>query len=243
MSTREIIVNKLNKEKNKFLAGWVGVHIVGWYLGPLIGFCGGTLFFARISSIAPQSAIFDAISTFFIWTTHGAWIGIAQFFILKKWKIQPFLWIIATSLSWGISATIIVWYHDNVFVEQFGYSITYKYWFYGIGIFLIGLSVGFAQVTVMGNAFSKRGLWVLANASGLVLCVLASFGILYLLIPLLPSEAGIGARDFDFLIDIIFLFTLPLPGIIPALATGLYLINFCFDSAIRNDDAFSVESY
>ena len=150
-----------------------------------------------------------------------------QLVIMKRWKIQPVLWVmIATSLGWGIPATLISWYYENVFVKQFGYSSPYEFWLYGFAIVLVSASVGLAQTLVMKNNFAKRWLWILANVLGLVLCVLVVGGTMLAVAALLPSEFSIGAREFGFLMWVFLLLTLPFAGIIPSLSTGIYLLKY-----------------
>jgi len=222
-------MDELNRNKKKFLLGWLGVNLLGWIIGVFSGLYVGEFYLAPIIYLTFTSEITRALSPLFVWLPHGAWIGIMQWGMLKKWKIQPVLWVIATSLGWGIPATAISLYHENFFVKQFGYSSPYEIWFYGLGILLVGASVGLAQVLVMGNAIAKRALWILANALGLLACILLLVTVIFLAMYLFPPESSLGGRTFGFLMWVILFLTLPFVGMIPSLATGLYLLKYGYD--------------
>lgn len=215
-----------NNSKVKFLAGWIGVNLLGWILGVASGFCLGQFYLVPIVSLSFQSPIVSALSSLFIWFPLGAWIGAMQLAILKKWKIQSFLWVIYNALGWSIPATMLSWYYEKVFVKQFGYSSVYGYWFYGFGILLVGTSIGFAQTLLMRNIIRKRFLWVLANALGLLLCVVLFLAVLVSVIYLLPPESEMGGYFFGFVTWTVTLLTLPFVGSIPALGTGLILLKY-----------------
>jgi hypothetical protein len=214
-------VGASKKSKIRFLAHWIGVNLVGWVAGVFSGLCLGEFYLAPIFSLSFDSPIADAIAPLFVWLPHGVWVGIMQLEIMKRWKIQPIIWVIVTSLGWGIPATLIALYHENVFVKQFGYGLSYEYGLYSfLGIVVVGASVGLAQILVMGNSFAKRGLWVLANVLGLVICAM------FLVMSLLPPESSFDAYNYGFLTWVVLLLSLSLAGIIPSLATGLYLLKY-----------------
>lgn len=223
------------KSKIRFLASWVGLNLVGWTTGVFSGLCLGEFYLAPIFSLSFDSPIADALAPLFVWLPHGIWVGIMQLEMMKRWKIQPILWVIATSLGWGIPSTLIAWYHENVFVKQFGYGSPLEYWLYGFAIVFVAGSVGLSQMLVMGNAFVKRGLWILANALGLVICVLVAVGAMFLTMSLLPSESSIGARDYGFLTWVVLLLSLSVAGVIPSLATGVYLLKYSVDGIDGKD--------
>ena len=215
------------KSKIRFLARWIGFNLVGWIAGVFSGLCLGEFYLAPIFSLSFDSPIADAVAPLFVWLPHGVWVGIMQLEIMKRWKIQPMIWVIATSLGWGIPATLIAWYHENVFVEQFGYGISYEYGVYSfLGIVLVGASVGLAQSLVLGNTFTKRGLWILANVLGLVICVLVAASAMFFVMSLLPPESNFDAYNYGFLTWVVLLLSLSLAGIVPSLATGLYLLKY-----------------
>jgi hypothetical protein len=221
-------VDALKKSKKiRFLARWIGVNLVGWIAGVFSGLCLGEFYLAPIFSLSFDSSLTDALAPLFVWLPHGVWVGIMQLEMMKKWKIQPIIWVIATSLGWGIPATLLAWYHENMFVKQFGYGISYEYGLYSfLGIVLVGASVGSAQSLVMGSSFAKRGLWILANVLGLVICVLVAASAMFLVMSLLPPESSFDAYNFGFLTWVVLLLSLSLAGIIPSLATGLYLLKY-----------------
>lgn len=236
------MVNVSKTVKIKFLAGWTGINLAGWFVGVFSGLCLGEFYLAPIFSLSFDSPIADVVAPLFVWLPHGAWVGIMQLVIMKRWKIQPVAWVIATSLGWGIPATLISWYHENIFVKQFGYSSPYEYWLYGFSIVLVSASVGLAQILVMNNNFAKRWVWILANVLGLVVCVLALAGMMFAVASLLPSESSIGGREFGFLMWVFLLLTLPFAGIIPSLTTGLYLLKYTSDVPEENGNSLSNKS-
>ena len=230
------------KSKIKFLGSWIGINLAGWGIGGFSGLCLGEFYLAPIFSLSFDSPIAYSLAPLFVWLPHGAWVGFMQLVILKRWKIQPVLWVIATSLGWGIPATLISWYYENVFVKQFGYGSPYEFWFYGFAIILVSVSVGLTQALVMKNNFAKRWLWILANVLGLVLCVLVLGGTMLVVACFLPSESSIGAREFGFLMWVFLLLTLPFAGIIPSLSTGLYLLKYTYDAPEDKGNSLSNES-
>jgi hypothetical protein len=227
---RKIMADTSTKSKIMFLGRWIGVNLVGWIAGAFSGLCLGEFYLAPILSLSFDSPIADGLAPLLVWLPPGIGVGIMQSLIMKRWKIQSVLWMIATSLGLGIPATLIAWYHDNIFVQQFGYGGPSQYWFYGFGIVLVATGVGLAQMLVMGTAFSKRALWIVANVLGVVICLLLWVVVIFSSMSLLPPESSLGARTSGFLVVVISLSTLPFMGIIPSLATGLYLLKYGSDA-------------
>jgi hypothetical protein len=98
-------------------------------------------------------------------------MGIAQWRILKQWKIQTSGWILATTLGWALFGTVFK-YTDDYFVNHsfpalFERLARLKFFIAEEIIMLItGISIGTLQSIAARKSLPRPGLWILVNMAG-----------------------------------------------------------------------------
>ncbi|MBN2499245.1 MAG: hypothetical protein JXB38_00680 [Anaerolineales bacterium] len=202
----------VKKSDGKFLFGWIYVNFFTWLVG---------LFFILPFSIfvdASPIVLSDELYTLFMCLLFGALVGFKQWLMLSKWGVRPILWILATSLGFGIPMTLLYWYDNSLpWYAPIRHTVVPLI----LGPLLISICVGLAQKWVIRVAISKPTLWVRANVIGIFISqVLYIIGLIFLFFLINPVSSDAG----ELLYGLVSTIMIPFYGTVSALFTGLVLL-------------------
>lgn len=173
----------MNLSRNYFLKDWISYNLLGWLLGVIIG---PILFSFTISPALFRNANYDLqtnLAPIFFSFPVGVGLGIMQSIKLRCWEVPSSLWILATSLGFGIPATLISWFlnYPSWFLSYVSSPLGYRApLFLSIAeIIIIGLIVGGLQAILLRRSVLKTRYWVLAYIFGLISLGVVTIGIFF----------------------------------------------------------------
>jgi hypothetical protein len=157
-------------KNQQFLFEWSIMNLFGWIMGL------GVAFQIRSSIELPQLT-----HEFLAWFPLGVIIGVFQWFILKRFRINLFLWVFATAIGFSIAFTILFGAYglirfdlnpilqgriDLGFIGKIDIERNIASLFSSIGFLLGGLITSVLQAYLMRRIISKPWLWIRANLLG-----------------------------------------------------------------------------
>ncbi len=147
--------------QDHFIKKWVGLNLMGWFLGLFIG---PILFDFIIIPNSPDFVfhVLDPLQPLITSFLFGISLGLMQQIMLRQWKVPSGIWILATAFGIGIPTTVIssllnsgaLGYSDWTLLAQIA------------EVFLMGLGIGGLQAILMRNKVSKVGSWMRAYVVG-----------------------------------------------------------------------------
>jgi hypothetical protein len=137
-----------------FLRKWALANLFGSLLGWLY-------FFASVLFIFDLPLFGDDISFItigaIIGLPFGAILGLFQWFVLRTLRIQPAMWIVATSLGCGITFSTMAFFWDEPSLSPLWAVAT---------LLVDGTIIGGLQFVAMSKILSNPKSWLVANALG-----------------------------------------------------------------------------
>jgi hypothetical protein len=146
--------------QNRFIKKWIGLNLLGWYLGLLIG---PFLFGFIIIPNAPDSiyGLLDPLQPAILSFLFGIGVGFTQQIVLRRWNVSPYIWILATAFGIAMPITLFSWLlNSGVFDNVWGVLVEIAV------VFLMGLGIGGLQAILLQNKVSKVSSWVRAYVVG-----------------------------------------------------------------------------
>lgn len=226
--------------KNSFMIGWLVVNLLGWMIGVYSGSFRLRDIVSQLESLTGIWQLPDAIGVIFviICIPLAIGMGIMQCLQLGHWKIPAVPWILATAFGWIIPAMVFsrarhLLLFETTFGSGFISYLSFIWILYPVGLLIVGAEIGLFQSLVMGQSISKPGLWISANAVGLLAFGLLMNGIFRIPMSLWLGPISFSQENYDSLLippDLLWLIIwiiLPfLATLITALPTGIVLLRY-----------------
>lgn len=223
-----------------FMTGWLVANLPGWMIGIYSAYFRIGDIVSNLNTITGLWQIPDVIGLMLVMICIplGLGLGIMQCSQLGYWKIPAFPWIFATAVGWAIPFMAFSRIrYLLLFGDLMGLSFT-SYLdslgiLYPVGLLTIGAGIGLLQSLVIGQSLSKPGLWISANAVGLLVLGLLVNEIFKIPMSLRFADVFYILENYDsFLIPpnlmwpIIWIVLPFLATLITALPTGIVLVRF-----------------
>jgi len=157
-----------------FLTGWLIVNLLGWMIG-IYSLIGRSRDVYSHLEVTGKWQLPDAVGQILVMicVPLGLGLGVLQSFQMGRWKIAKIPWIVVTFVGWTLPALVfskIRW--QLLFADPMGNGfvnyLEILWILYPLALLWIGAGIGLLQLLVMGKSMTKPGMWILANALGLL---------------------------------------------------------------------------
>lgn len=155
------MANKSNSESPwALLVTWILANLLGWAIGLAMG--------ALLTQLASTFSWFNEDRGFAYTTllSLGICVGTAQWFVLKRYQPRAWRWIIATILGYLLGSAIIT-------IENALQLGRVGLWDDVLLFVLMGTALGVSQWWILRQSFQQAWLWVLMNAAGFLVFLIA----------------------------------------------------------------------
>ena len=172
---------KSEKSERRFVFEWTLLHLLGWIVGVTCGFVLVNRFvFPKLepNELSPYRWYSD-FKIILNMVLFGICFGAIQWLKLRRWKINAFKWILATSLGIGLlGATNSLINSSLIYLtSEISYNspLSLVLGIIGavLGLVVGGGAIGGMQSITLKKLIPKQRVWILANIFGIL-----GFGIL-----------------------------------------------------------------